>query len=92
MRDDFSQPEDYTVNTLWYYEDKWILFLVSSLRYRFSLLSLQLRLDASDMAGLHYGIMTFIQLLRFCHDSGIPPLHVSNQTGTDTQLSIYASI
>ncbi|KAK2152971.1 hypothetical protein LSH36_313g04004 [Paralvinella palmiformis] len=51
------------------------LFLQSE-SYRLTVNKHILRLDASDIAGLHYGITTLIQLLRLCQEDGIPPLHI----------------
>lgn len=44
--------------------------------YRISVSATQVKLQASDLRGLFYGITTFIQLLIFCSDDSIPALQI----------------
>ncbi|KAK2181799.1 hypothetical protein NP493_375g01012 [Ridgeia piscesae] len=44
--------------------------------YRISVTATQVKLQASDLRGLCYGITTFIQLLIFCIEDGIPALQI----------------
>jgi hypothetical protein len=46
--------------------------------YKLTVLSDKVLLNASDLAGLWYGIHTFIQLCRNCQKSTIPTLHIKD--------------